>query len=289
MKFLINSSLYYQAFDTATVICSLNCHRSNSQQILNESLTTSRPVNYQELVVGLDANRFARLDITEPGEFSVNYQAMVQLSSSRVDMSQIEAATDASAFKAVSLPYLAPSRYVPSDRMRKLANDLFRSFASPLKQALAIEDWLFKNLQYQIGSSDEQSWSLDTFESRTGVCRDFAHLGIAFCRALSIPARYVTVYAYQLNPQDFHAVFEAFIGGQWWLFDGTRLAPLNGMIRIAAGRDAAETPLGNLFGSVQGQGVHVGIQLAAGQSDGENFSVVNRDSLRSDEQMLCLG
>jgi len=288
MKFSVNGSLAYQVFDTATVICSLNCSRSDNQKILKESLTTSRSVDCSELVVGLDANRYILVDIAESGHLSIDYQATVQLTPSLVKMNHIGTDRD-SAFEATALPYLAPSRYVPADRMRNFANELFGKIDTPLNQALAIEDWLYQHVQYQIGSSDEQSWSLDTFESRTGVCRDFAHLGIAFCRALNIPARYVTVYAYQLNPQDFHAVFEAFIGGQWWLFDGTRLAPLNGMIRIATGRDAADTAVGNLFGALQGDGVQVSTQLCDDSEDGRDFTPLTRDALRSEAKMLCLG
>lgn len=287
MKFSVYGSLAYQVFDAATIICSLNCSRSGDQKVLEESLTTSRQVDCSELVVGLDANRYILVDIVESGHLSIDYQAIVQLTPSLVRMMHIES-NRTSAFEATALPYLAPSRYVPADRMRIFANELFGHIDTPLNQALAIEDWLYQHVQYQIGSSDEQSWSLDTFESRTGVCRDFAHLGIGFCRALNIPARYVTVYAYQLIPQDFHAVFEAFIGGQWWLFDGTRLAPLNGMIRIATGRDAADTAVGNLFGAIQGEGVGVSTYLE-NDEDSQDFTPLNRDTLRSDGKMLHLG
>jgi len=288
MKFSVHGSLAYQVFDTSTVICSLNCSRSDNQKILEESFTTSRSVERSEMSVGLDANRLMRLDITKPGPLLIDYEATVSLTPSLVKTTLIEN-NHTSAFEATALPYLAPSRYVPSDRMRNFAGDLFGFIDTPLNQALAIEEWLYQHIQYQIGSSDEQSWSIDTFESRTGVCRDFAHLGIAFCRALNIPARYVTVYAYQLIPQDFHAAFEVFIGGQWWLFDGTRLAPLNGMIRIATGRDAAETALGSLFGAIQGEGVIAATQLANDAMDDQTFTPLNRDSLRSEGLMLHLG
>ena len=72
------------------------------------------------------------------------------------------------------------------------------------------------------------------------MCRDFAHIGAAFCRALGIPARFVSCYAHGLVPSDFHAVFEAYLDGRWWLFDATRQADLDGLVRIGVGRDAAE-------------------------------------------------
>src|SRR6185369_9534561 len=85
---------------------------------------------------------------------------------------------------------------------------------------------------------------------RAGVCRDFAHLGITFCQALGIPARYVSAYGWKLVPQDFHAVFEAYLGGRWYLFDPTRLTPPMGLIRVGVGRDAADTAFSTFFGQL---------------------------------------
>ena len=83
------------------------------------------------------------------------------------------------------------------------------------------------------GSTNSDTSAYDTVTQRAGVCRDFAHLGIALCRALNIPARYFTGYAYELDPPDFHACFECYLGGRWMVFDATRLAHLNGLVRIA--------------------------------------------------------
>lgn len=90
----------------------------------------------------------------------------------------------------------------------------------------------------------------DVLANRAGVCRDFAHLAIALCRALNIPARFVTGYTrYDEPPQDFHAVFEAYLGGRWQLFDSTELAPIDSIVRIGISRDAADVALATLFGS----------------------------------------
>lgn len=171
--------------------------------------------------------------------------------------------------------------------MRAIANDLFGGIAGYLDQALAIEDWLHQHIAYAPGSSGEQSSALDTYETRSGVCRDFAHLGIALCRALSIPARYVTVYAFQLQPQDFHAVFEVFVDGNWYLIDGTRIAPLNGMIRIAQGHDAADAAVATLFGSIAGTGIEVNALI--GMDETETFQPLTRTDLREAGNALCLG
>ncbi len=286
MKFSVTSSLYYHAFEPSTVICSLTCCRSNRQKIVKEDISSSRDVDRETLKVGLDANRLIKWVIPSAGDFSIQYEATVR---KPVDLMEIAAIPDdpKSAFDATAFPYLHASRYVPTDRMRAIAQDLFGKIKGSLNQVLAIEEWLFSNIFYQVGASNEQSWAIDTFQLRNGVCRDFAHLGIGFCRALNIPARYVTVYSYQLNPQDFHAVFEAYIGGTWILFDGTRLAPLNGMIRIATGRDASETAVGNLYGNIQGQGINVWTQVA--DDEDEIFQPLTRQDLNNQGKVLILG
>jgi transglutaminase-like putative cysteine protease len=130
-----------------------------------------------------------------------------------------------------------------------MAKELFGHLRTPQAIAAAASDWIFENVAYVSGSSGENSSTIDTLDQRQGVCRDFAHLGIAFCRALNVPARYTTCYAYQLLPQDFHACFEVFVGSAWYLFDATRLVPLNGLIRIATGRDAADAAVCTIFGN----------------------------------------
>jgi len=108
--------------------------------------------------------------------------------------------------------------------------------------------------------------AFDTVTQRTGVCRDFSHLAIALCRALNIPARYFSGYAYEMEPPDFHACFECFIGGNWVVFDATHLAPLNGLVRIGTGRDAADAAVASLFGGVSCSRTTVSCSLAEGQS-----------------------
>ncbi len=156
-----------------------------------------------------------------------------------------------------TIPFLFPSRYCQSDKLQRLAFKEFGHIENVYAKVLAITDWIFNNIEYVSGSTDSHTSAFDTITERVGVCRDFAHLGIALCRALSIPARYYTGYAFKLNPPDFHACFEAYIGGNWIIFDATRLAPLNGMIKIANGRDAADAAVATFFGNVRCNYVHV--------------------------------
>jgi transglutaminase-like putative cysteine protease len=117
---------------------------------------------------------------------------------------------------------------------------------------LAICQWVRENIDYQEGSSTLTSGAHEILANRAGVCRDFAHVSIAFCRALNIPARFVTAYTkYRDPPQDFHAVVEAYLGDRWYLFDPTGLAEVSDLVRIGTGRDASEVPFAAFFGSAR--------------------------------------
>ena len=129
------------------------------------------------------------------------------------------------------------------------------------------------SLPVRIGTGRDAA---DTATERAGVCRDFAHLGITFCRALGIPARFVSAYAWQLDPPDFHACFEAYLGDRWYLFDATRLAPTNGLVRIGTGRDAADTAFATVFGAVQLNNLDVYIEkIGDASSDKANTAYAN--------------
>lgn len=149
------------------------------------------------------------------------------------------------------LPYLLPSRYCQSDKLGRFAAQRFGALAPGHARVTAICNWLYDHIDYVKGSSDTHTTVHDTLVSRAGVCRDFAHLGIALCRALGIPARFVSAYAADLQPPDFHAVFEAYLAGRWYLFDPTRQASLDRIARIGVGRDAADVSFSTIYGDVE--------------------------------------
>ncbi len=120
------------------------------------------------------------------------------------------------------LQFLLPSRYCQSDRLENLASEIVANQSPGYDQAEAIRHWIQSNVEYRYGTSDASTSAVDTAEKQIGVCRDFAHLGIALCRSLSIPARMVVGYLYQLEPMDLHAWFEAFVGDRWYTFDATQ-------------------------------------------------------------------
>ena len=136
--------------------------------------------------------------------------------------------------------YRRPSRYCESDRLAAVARSEFVGLAGHDLLA-GVSSWVGTRLGYVAGSSRPIDGAVATLLARQGVCRDFAHLVIAFLRACDVPARLVSVYAPGLSPMDFHAVVEAWVDGQWNVVDATCLAPRQAMVRIATGRDAADT------------------------------------------------
>jgi transglutaminase-like putative cysteine protease len=136
--------------------------------------------------------------------------------------------------------YLRPSRYCPSDHLVGFAVSEFHLGADEVARVASITEWIRQRISYVPGSSDVHDSAEHTLLTGMGTCRDFAHLGIALCRATGIPARFAAVYAPGLTPMDFHAVFETWQRGRWWVHDATGLAPRTSLVRIATGRDAAD-------------------------------------------------
>jgi transglutaminase-like putative cysteine protease len=138
---------------------------------------------------------------------------------------------------------LRPSRYCPADRLGGFAAREFGGRPDATAAVRAITDWVFGHLTYQAGSSGPSTDAVDTMLSGAGVCRDYAHLVATLCRAVDIPARVAAVYAPGLSPMDFHLVVETALDSRWRVWDATRLAPRPTLIRVATGRDAADTAL----------------------------------------------
>jgi len=149
------------------------------------------------------------------------------------------------------IAYTLPSRYCQSDLLYPLAADITAEALPGYPQVEAIRSWIASHVRYEYGTSQPTTSALDTLQTRAGVCRDFAHLGIALCRALQIPARMVVGYLHELVPMDQHAWFEAFVGGRWFTFDATQLVAKGNRVATGYGRDAADVALVTQFGPLQ--------------------------------------
>lgn len=282
MRFRVSSNLSYTLEGPATFFFSLKCIETRGQRILQEFLYINPEVSSDEFTIGVGMNRFTRIRPAGAGPLQVRYQADVETTVKVVEVSSLRGDSPETLVPE-AVPFLFPSRYCQSDRLRQQAIDLFGHLQDPHSLAAGISDWIFDHVAYRSGTSNEQSSSVDTLEQRQGVCRDFAHLGIAFCRSMNVPARYVTCYSHLLNPSDFHACYEVFIGGTWYLFDPTRLAPLNGLVRIATGRDAADAAVCTIFGNP----VLQSIEVICNSMDLQ-FTPITRDTLAQANQAIAL-
>jgi len=268
MKFNVFTEMEYTAYSPGTVILNIHALRTPHQTVISETFGIEPYIKVEELVSAQGENRLIRFEIENASSIKVIYKATIDNFCEIKDFDQIEEIPVAQMDISV-LPYLYPSRYCQSDKLYRLANNLFGHIINPFEKVITLTNWINKNVQYLSGSTNSQTSAFDTVTEQSGVCRDFAHLGIALCRALTIPARYFTGYAYHLKPADFHACFEAYIGNEWVLFDATKLVPLNGLIKIASGRDAADTAIANIFGNVIFTSMQVSCELA--EDDFEPF------------------
>lgn len=150
-----------------------------------------------------------------------------------------------------ALVYLLQSRYCPSDKMEPHARDIVQGTPDGYAQVERVRQWIHDNHEYKYGVSHESTDALDTMAARAGVCRDFAHVGVALCRSLKIPARVVVGYLHRLDPMDLHAWFEAYVGGRWYTFDATQAQPRGGRIVVAYGRDIADVAFLSNYGPMQ--------------------------------------
>jgi transglutaminase-like putative cysteine protease len=191
------------------------------------SETLTAPVDAVELP---DRQHYLRLP---PGSHTLDYRAMgVPAPAKAPPVAEID-----------RIVALRPSRYCPSDRVGGFAAREFIGLDDATAAVRAITGWVFDHLAYAAGSSVSTTDAIETLLSGAGVCRDYAHLVATLCRAVNVPARVAAVYAPGLSPMDFHLVVETAIDGSWYVWDATRLAPRQTLIRIATGRDAADTAL----------------------------------------------
>jgi transglutaminase-like putative cysteine protease len=155
------------------------------------------------------------------------------------------------------LIYLLNSRYCEVDRLSKVATDLFGYTQPGWGRVQAIVDWVHSKVEFGYHHARPTRTALDVYTERVGVCRDFQHLAITFCRCMNIPARYATGYLGDIgvppsaSPMDFSAWFEAYLGGQWWTFDARNNQPRIGRVLMGTGRDAADVAMTTSFGTAE--------------------------------------
>lgn len=222
------------------------------QSVVAEELYINQAIPITKHVDASNGNRTLRLR-ANPGPLIVRSQSVVEINHLLIYRDQISEISLGSLPQS-TLQFLLPSRYCQSDRFFDIAMREFGSLAPGYTRVQAICEWTQNHLTFTSGASNASTSAIDVLVNRKGVCRDYAHLMIAICRALNIPARFTTGTDFGadaiLGPPDFHAYVEAYIGNRWYLFDPSGTAVPMGMIRLGTGRDAADVPFATIFGSV---------------------------------------
>ncbi len=257
--FNLGCDLEYVVNTPACFLLNVEVARGERRRILSESMDINPQSFVERFELGDTSDRIVRFR-ADPGSLEIRYRGTIELAQS------VEPTGDRREVPVHELPpevirYIFPSRYCQSDKLMRLAMHLFGNENPGFERVTAICNWIFENVEYISGTTDAHTSAIDTVAERAGVCRDFAHLGITFCRALNIPARFATGYAYQLNPPDFHAFFEAFLSDRWYAFDPTRLAPQTGLVRIGSGTDATRASFATIFGAAAMTNMRVFIEL----------------------------
>jgi transglutaminase-like putative cysteine protease len=247
-------------------IFNIHAAHTERQRVVEEALTLSQDVPARVETDPSTRNRYLRVQALA-GPLKVAYGATVDVSH------HIEEPTRIGEVPVARLPwpvlsYLYPSRYCQSDRLHRLAMREFGQQWQGYSRVKAIQDWVLERTTFSSNTSDSNTSAIDTLLETVGVCRDFAHLMIALCRAVNIPARFTTGIDYgadpALGPTDFHAYVEAYLGDRWYLFDPSGTAIPMGLVRFGTGRDAADVAFATIFGTVTSSAPRIAIEAIAG-------------------------
>ena len=261
LKFSIE--LAYQVADAGCdFVFNIHAAQTRQQTVRTESLGISQVLQADIYTDAVSHNRYLRFQAV-PGPLTVNYAATVDVfhfRESPENLSEIGVLQ----LPGQVLPYLYPSRYCQSDRLHRLAVKEFGHLRQGYSRVQAIRDWVNQRVTFTSNSSTGTTTAVDTLIDEAGVCRDFAHLMIALCRAVNIPARFVSGIDYgadpALGPTDFHAYVEVYVGHRWYLFDPSGTAIPMGFVRFATGRDAASAAFATMFGGVSSSAPVISIE-----------------------------
>ena len=283
LKFAI--ALNYEIIDfPSDFIFNIHAAQTPCQSVVTENLVVSQPVAVAPFTDPAHGNRYARLR-AEPGNLTVRYAATVDISHDIASPDSI-AEVPIAQLPADALAYIYPSRYCQSDRLRQFAGAEFGGLQPGYWRVRAIQDWVHRHTRFVSGSSSAMTSAVDTLIEQVGVCRDFAHLMIALCRAINIPARFVTAIDYgsdpAFGPTDFHAYVEAFLGGRWFLFDPSGMALPMGLVRLGTGRDAADVSFATIFGTVKSSAPRIAIEGIEDGANGIDLPYACVDALSTD-------
>jgi transglutaminase-like putative cysteine protease len=257
----VGCEFHYRSDWPTPAVLQVEAYRDGLHTLLEEKWETGPEIESREYS-DVYGNRCRRL-VIPVGDTMMRYSALVDITS---DPDEVD--LDAEQLPVELLPdetliYTLGSRYCESDLLIGDAWKLFGDITPGWARVQAVCDWCHENIAYESGSSTPSTTALDVYRNRAGICRDFAHIGVTLCRALSIPARYCFGYMPDIavidpgTPMDFHAWFEVFLGGRWRTFDARHNTPRIGRVPIARGRDALDCAMITTYGAAEFQSMIV--------------------------------
>ncbi|MCW2273335.1 transglutaminase family protein [Rhodoblastus acidophilus] len=235
------------------MLLQLNVHPSREPDLLTADQIRSDPSVPQSAYVDLFGNRVTRLDVP-PGHVTFSNRFTIADSGEADPTPPDSPLTPISALPDATLLYLTSSRYCDSDKLSDFAWAHFGKIAGGAARVQAICDFVHDTIRFSYPDARPTRCASDSLDEGVGVCRDFAHLAIALCRCMNVPARYATGYLGDIGvppdpaPMDFSAWFEAYLEGRWYSFDARHNRPRIGRVVMGYGRDAADVPLTTAFG-----------------------------------------
>lgn len=253
MRILVGCEMTYELRQATPMITMLNVHASRVSDLERPDYLITTPAVPLEGYRDSFGNWCNRL-VAPPGRFGLRTDTVVRDHGGWDPVDPSAEQVDVPGLPSDTLLFLLGSRYCETDRLSNVAWDLFGSHPPGWARVKAIVDYVHDRVTFGYEHSRSTRTAAEAFDEQRGVCRDYAHLAIAFCRCLNIPARYCTGYVSDIGlppphaPGDFAAWMEVFLGGRWHMFDPRNNDPRIGRILIAYGRDAADVPLTLTFG-----------------------------------------
>lgn len=253
MQIKVGYELIYTCPQPTPMLLLLNVHYTRASDILIPDHIVTSPAVPITAYRDAFGNWCSRI-VAPPGEICISSNALIRDSglTDPVNLNAYQHAVEE--LPSETLVYLLGSRYCETDRLSEIAWGLFGNTPMGWQRVQAICDYVHNHISFGYQHARVTKTALEAYNEGAGVCRDYTHLAIAFCRCMNIPARYCTGYLgdigvpYSPNPMDFSAWFEAYLGGRWYTFDPRNNIPRIGHILIAQGRDATDVPISNVFG-----------------------------------------
>jgi transglutaminase-like putative cysteine protease len=252
MLIRLGYDIQFEIPEPVAFVTMLHVHPSREGDLLEPDQMTVCPPAHCDTYIDVFGNRCTRFK-AEAGALQLKGSTLIRDSGAPDPVPPDALAVPVEDLPYDTLSYLMNSRYCEVDRLSSIALDLFGGFASGLERVKAINNWVNAKVVFGYSYARPTKTAVDVFTERLGVCRDFQHLAITFCRALNIPARYATGYLGDIGvplvlPMDFSAWYEAYLGGRWWTFDARHNRPRIGRVLMAVGRDASDVAITTSFG-----------------------------------------